>query len=50
MKIIIICVVGLFLGLFISNKLGNSIEARVVKIIMIILLILFALWNEGVFG
>jgi len=50
MKMLLICIVGLFIGLFISNKLGNSTQARVIKILLIITLIAFALWNEGVFG
>lgn len=50
MKTLLISIVGLFIGIFISNKLGNGTEAKTLKIILIILLILFALWNEGVFG
>lgn len=47
MKTLLICIIGLIVGYFISSKLGDN---KVFKIIFIILLLLFALWNEGVFG
>lgn len=50
MKITLLIIIGIFLGFFVSKKLGNSRNALILKIFLIILLILFALWNEGVFG
>ena len=44
---IIVSFFGLILGGTIAKSLGDSKEANAVKIILVILLILFALWNEG---
>jgi len=48
METLIICFIGLILGAIISQSLGDSKGANIVKILMVIALILFALWNEGV--
>jgi len=44
----IICIVGFVLGMIISKKLGNSTEANILKVLIVIAIILFALINEGV--
>ena len=46
---ILVCVIGFILGLLISKALGNSSEAKIIKIIIVIALIIFAMWNEGLF-
>lgn len=47
---IVLGIIGVFAGVFLSKKMGYSKEANAIKIIVIIVLLLFALWNEGVFN
>ena len=47
---ILIGICGITLGIFLSRKMGDSKNSNILKILIIILIILFALWNEGVFG
>jgi len=46
----IVCVTGLILGMAFSKWLGDSREANVLRVILVLALILFAMWNEGVLG
>ena len=47
---IIAGIAGLALGSTVSSKIGHSKSGTILKILLIILLLLFALWNEGLFG
>lgn len=47
---LVLGIIGVSAGIFFSKRIGYSRSANALKIIVIILLILFVLWNEGVFG
>ena len=43
---IFLSILGLFLGIHLSRKLGYGKGATIIKIIVIILLLLFVIWRE----
>ena len=47
---IIICIAGLILGHIVSKNIGDSREATFLKVLLIIGLVLFSIWNEGGFN
>jgi len=48
--IIILGVVGFIIGMKLAELIENNTKATTIKIIMIILLLLFVIWNEGGFN
>lgn len=52
---IIVCVVGLVVGMFISKEIAElfSDEPNIgiaIRIVIVVMLLLFAFWNEGGFN
>ncbi len=47
---ILLGIAGISLGIALSKRMGYGKNTTFIKILIIILLIIFALWNERVFG
>jgi len=47
---IIVCVLYFVLGMKLAEWVGNDGQGKIIKVLVIILLILFAIWNEGGFN